>query len=332
VTILADRLASTQKTLQRLGEQVKGAMGEHFHRIFRGDTCIYVVGSGGRGEMSEHSDVDLFVARVERDPSDVDAFQVRSAIAQALYSMSLPDPSQGGEYLKMHTAGTLCARMGTPEDDASNTLTARMLLLLESRPLLGDDAYSRLLDKVLDAYWKDAKGHDADFQPFVLVNDIVRYWRILLLNYVAKLAEKERELDESRRDADRRVRSFKLRFSRCMTCFSALAGLLAATQEGAVSKTRVLEIVKHRPVERLQAVASAGGAVGGHVDALLFLYERFLLHSGAEKNALIERFTDTSFKNERMREGQEFGNRMFDLLQELGRDGRGKELLRHMLV
>lgn len=329
---LAERAASTHETLERLRERLTGALGDHFHRIFREDTCIYVVGSGGRGEMSPHSDVDLFVARVGRDPSDVDAFQVRSAIAEALYAMKLPDPSQGGEYLKMHTARSLCARMGTPEDDASNTLTARMLLLLESRPLIGDAAYGSLVDQVLDAYWKDARWHDADFQPFVLVNDIVRYWRILLLNYVAKLAEKERELDENQRDADRRVRSYKLRFSRCMTCFSALAGLLAATQKGAVSKAQVLDIVKRRPVERLEAVAASGGAVASHVTALLGLYESFLVHSGQAKKDLFERFSDTAFKDLRMREGQDFGNTMFDLLQELGREGRGKELLRYMVV
>jgi hypothetical protein len=55
-------------------------------------------------------------------------------------------------------------------------------------------AIDRLVDSVLDAYWKDAEGHNEDYQPFVLLNDIVRYWRILLLNHVVKNAEKESEL------------------------------------------------------------------------------------------------------------------------------------------
>jgi hypothetical protein len=207
-----------------------------------------------------------------------------------------------------------------------------MLLLLESRPLVGSAAYGQLLGMVLDAYWPDAKGHEDDFQPFVLVNDIVRYWRILLLNYVAKNVEKERELEGTRRDGERRLRSYKLRFSRCMTCFSALARLLAVTARGAVTKSHVLEIVTQRPIERLGAIAAQVTAAAEHVEVLLGLYESFLRHTEKPKTELIDGFSTAGFKDERMKEGQEFGDRMFDLLQELGRKDRGKELLRHMLV
>jgi hypothetical protein len=333
VSLIEERKQSTNVVLERLASEVSAALGSHGDRILRSDTCIYVVGSGGRGEMSEHSDIDLFVARVGRDPSDVDALAVRTAIAQATYVLRRPDPSQGGEYLKMHSAESLCERMGTPDDDASNTLTARMLLLLESRSLLGPDAYEELLRKVLDAYWKDEKGrHKDDFQPYVLVNDIVRYWRILLLNYVAKNVKKERELDEKRRDAERGLRSYKLRFSRCMTCFSALAALLAATRDGAVTRSRALEIVRLRPAERLERVKTVVLAAEAQVAELLGLYESFMRVVEVSPTELIAKFEDEDFRHERLGDGWRFGGTMFDLLQELGRDGRGRELLRHMLV
>jgi hypothetical protein len=332
VSVIDERAARTEKVLAELAARVKTELGGSSERILRNDTCVYVVGSGGRGEMSDHSDVDLFVARVKREPSDVDALLVRGAIAQALYALELPDPSQGGEYLRMHTAGSLCARIGTPEDDASNTLTARMLLLLESRPLVGPEAYEQLLDKVVEAYWRDAKDHADDFHPFMLVNDIVRYWRILLLNYAAKIVEKERELSGDHRDADRRVRSYKLRFSRCLTCFSALARLLAVTGQGAVDKKHLLAIVQERPIDRLRTVGAQVSDAKGIVEELLRLYESFLSHTDAAKDALVERFRDAEYKGERMSEGQGFGDKMFQLLQALARDDRSKTLLRHMLV
>lgn len=249
--------------------------------------------------------------------------------------MKLPDSSQGGEYLKMHTAVSLCERLGTPEDDAGNTFTARMLLLLESAPVLGDEAYNKLLNLVLDAYFKDAASHAADYQPFVLVNDVVRYWRILLLNYVAKNAEKERELAQTMREAERGLRSYKLRFSRCMTCFSVLASLLAATSKGHVAKEQVLEIVKRRPVERLLALGTApdrDGDLETAVKKLLSLYESFLTVTNQEKKELVGLFEKKKFASARVTEGRDFGDAMFEVLQLLGRDGRAKELFRHMVV
>ncbi|MBX3259759.1 MAG: hypothetical protein KF782_08710 [Labilithrix sp.] len=332
-----DRAASTRTTLEHLARRIEDDLGEDAERVLAADTCIYVVGSGGRGEMSRHSDADLFVARVRRDPSDVDAFLVRQAIARALFKLGLPPPSQGGSFLKMHTAEDLRRRLGTPEDDAGNTLTARMLLLLESQPLLGAEAYGVLVNVVLEAYWTDAAARAETFQPFALVNDVVRYWRILLLNYVAKNAEREtlRE-SQSERDAQRALRSYKLRFSRCMTCFSVLASLLAVTAEGGVSKEAVLDVIRRTPVERLRALRAASGPsrdrVERHVETLLRLYEQFLKTTDQEKSALLEALKDPELARRRIQEGREFGDAMFELLQGLGHDGRARELFRHMVV
>jgi len=340
VTFFEDRAASTDAKLGELARRLKIHLGLDEERVLKKDTCIYTVGSGGRGEMSEHSDVDLFVVRVDRAPSDVDAFQIRQAITRALFEMKLPEPSQGGEFLRMHTGESLCKRMGTRDDDASNALTARMLLLLESRVLLGNIAYEVLVDSVLDEYWADANDHTAHYQPFVLVNDIVRYWRILLLNYVAKNVEKERELvppklkaeRDLQRKAERSLRSYKLRFSRCITCFSALARLLSVTARGAVEKKSVAAIVLERPIRRLAAVKECVPQAGAHVDKMLQLYQAFLENTSNATTPLIESFGQDKFAHARVQEGRDFADEMFALLQELGRAGRARELFRHMVV
>lgn len=329
MTFFADRGVFTKRKLATLAESVRSRLADDQKRILR-DTCVYVVGSGGRGEMSAHSDVDLFVARVDRAPSDVDAFLVQHAIAQSLFELDLPAPSQGGGFLRMHTAKSLCERMGTPEDDATNTFTARMLLLLESRALVGDDVYASLVQKVLDAYWQNAKGHEDDYQPFVLVNDVVRYWRILLLNYVAKNTEKAKELAEPERGAERRLRSYKLRHSRAMTCFSTLAAILAQTSKGGVRCDDVVRIVGQRPVERLQSARNS--STESAVARILELYEKFLRTTDIEKAALTARFTDKAFREEAAKDGDDFGTAIFDLLLALGHEGRARDLFRYMVV
>lgn len=322
------RAKETDRALRDLATSVEKHLADDRDRVLAADTCVYVVGSGGRGEMSEHSDVDLFVARVERKPSDLDALHLRQAIARALHAAGRPEPSQGGAFLEMHTSASLCGLLGTPADDAANTLTARMLLLLESKPLVGDAAYEKLLTQVLAAYWKDAETHAGDFQPFVLVNDIIRYWRILLLNYVAKNTEKERELTPPDLQAERRIRGYKLRMSRCMTCFSVLAALLDVAARGAVTTEQVQRIVKRRPVERLLAL----GDGQTDVDKLLEVYATFLKTTAAPKKVLQQQFTEHDFRKQRAAEGRKFGEAMFALLQKLGRPKRGRELFRHMIV
>lgn len=332
MSLLEERAAATDQKLDELAARLRARLGDDAERILRKDTCIYVVGSGGRGEMSRHSDVDLFVARVDRDPSEVDALLVRQAIARALYEMDLPDPSKAGEYLKMHTAASLCERLGTPDDDAVNTFTARMLLLLESQPLLGTEAYETLLSAVIERYWQDVDEHADDYQPFVLVNDIVRYWRILLLNYVAKNFEKEKELKEPQLKAERRSRSYKLRFSRCLTCFSFLAALLATTAKGGLTEQQVVEIVRHTPIERLELVRERADGAAQQVEKLLQLYTAFLETTDRPKRELVELFRDKDYRAARSKEGREFGDAMFALLEMLARAERGRELFRHMVV
>lgn len=332
MSYLDDRAAFTRTKLLELAEGLSVYLDEDKERVLREDTCIYVVGSGGRGELLTHSDIDLFIARVGRSPSDVDAFQIRQAIARTLHRSGFPDPSQGGAFLKMHTATSLCEEMGTPADDAGNTFTARMLLLLESKPLVGGRAYDDLLRAIVQRYWQNADEHERDYQPFVLVNDIVRYWRILLLNYVAKNFEREKELGIDELKAERRLRSYKLRFSRCATCFSALAALLDVTAKGSVAKDDVFEIVKRSPIERMRSLASRNEAMEPKVGRLLRLYEGFLKTIDEPKDNLLSSFKNRDFSKARADEGRQFGDEMFELLLALGQAGRGRELFRHMVV
>ncbi|MDX2092939.1 MAG: hypothetical protein SFX73_34130 [Kofleriaceae bacterium] len=329
--IFKDRVAFTNDKLVALERHLLAELGPDRERVLKDDTAIYVTGSGGRGEMSAASDVDLFIARISDRNSPVDAFHFQQAVARTFHAMQLPEPSNDGQFLKVHSATSLCGLMGKPTDDTENTLTARMLLLLESACLPSTTpAYRKLLQRVLASYWKDSE-YVAQYQPLTLVNDIVRYWRTLILNYVAKNADKEqaRSLDA----AERRARSYKLRFSRCLTCFSMLSYLLALTgTEPSVTQEHVMEAVEMKPIERLHGVRTRQPTTAALVDKLVELYGDFLAHSGVSKHELIAAFGDPDYRRARSREASAFGDTMYDLLMELGKTDRGLYLLRYMLV
>jgi len=143
-----------------------------------GRACVYLTGSFGRGEASPYSDVDLFLVGLgagdERKLSRLDEICVKADLIQATRQLRFPDFSGDGEYLTCHGIGDLVDRLGAADDDARNTLTARLLLLLESRPLVGEDVYRTAIERVIASYWRDYQDHRDDFVPAFLATHVER--------------------------------------------------------------------------------------------------------------------------------------------------------------
>ena len=115
-----ERLATFRDALSHLlGNDARSEAGER--------TTVYVTGSGGRGEMSEASDLDLFLVTETEKPSALYAPILQSAIIRATRECGIVDPSADGVFLEMHTANDFVSLLGSQEDDARNKFTARML-------------------------------------------------------------------------------------------------------------------------------------------------------------------------------------------------------------
>ena len=152
--------------------------------------AIYVTGSYARQEASEHSDIDLFffINGRAKDLPDVriDTMRLFSKIIETADVMRFPKFSNDGEYLKLIFLEDIIKHLGGVEDDYLNHFTARMLLLLESTPIYGDLAYDDVIKKIVDSYFRDYPDHTSTFRPIFLVNDIIRFWKTLCLNYEHK--------------------------------------------------------------------------------------------------------------------------------------------------
>jgi hypothetical protein len=93
----------------------------------------------------------------------------------------------------------------------------------------------------------------------------------------------------------------------------------------------VLEMAGQSPIERLRGVRTRRPTAATHVDKLLELYASFLEVTARPPVLLAATFAPPEAK-QRADEGRLFADVMFDFLHELGRDGRGKELFRHMVI
>jgi hypothetical protein len=288
-----------------------------------------MTGSFARGEASAHSDLDLFIVgngtREKRALDPLDEILIKADLIAATRKLGIPEFSGGGEYLTHYTVGELVDTLGTREDDARNTFTARLLLLLESTPLLGQRVYNQTIRRVIAAYWRDYEDHRENFIPAFLANDVLRMWRTFCVNYEART-----ETEPPRKKAKRKLKNYKLKHSRMLTCYSALLYLLAIFSEtSTISPTDTAKMISLTPTQRLEWLLLQTGLSAAHatVAALIQLYEEFLTQTDAKEEDLVTRFLDKEASSRYFLSAYRFGDLVFDLLDKIGSKTRFHRLL-----
>jgi predicted nucleotidyltransferase len=291
--------------------------------------CIYTTGSYGRVEASKYSDLDVFVVIDETKPaiSELDVTLAVAELIKASREFGLPDFSNEGEYLSPFKISELVGALGQREDDAKNTFTMRLLLLLESRPLVGNAAYSRAISAVVSSYWRDYRGRETEFIPAFIANYILRLWRTLCVNY-------EIGRDTSR-TPKQKLKNYKLKHSRMMTCYSALAYLLNVYKNNnTVHPAEAESMAERTPLDRFHFILddpknadnnSAREAISSIVD----LYDEFLKNTNKPDQEQIEMFSDPANAKRLNRESYDLGYELARLLIALG---NGNSFLRVLLV
>lgn len=238
--------------------------------------CVYATGSFGRLEAGPESDLDLFII-VETDAETrekpqlnaIDEIKLKSELINTAEKNEVAKFDGGGRFLTSHTIDSFTKWLGSNEDDFRNTLTGRMLMLLESKPLIGTEIYYKTIDLVIDKYFRDYVGHEDSFVPSFLFNDVIRMWRTFCVNY---------EFHRKEGDSRNKIKNLKLKFSRMLTCFSGIIYLMAIyARDNCVQPDNVRAMVAMSPTERLEAIAKADFGLPENIAAKL---------QGAVENAL----------------------------------------------
>ena len=278
--------------------------------------CVYITGSYGRLEASQYSDLDLFFIHLgsEKDDSisNVDKTLIDANVIKICRKLEFPEFTKGGIYLKIHYLDDILDKLGSPEDDAQNFFTARMLLLLESLPITNTSIYEQSIRKVIDSYYRDYNDHEKDFHPVFLVNDIHRYWRTMCLNYEHN---RERSVDSSDdKKAKAHLKNLKLKFSRLQTCFSMIAPILAV--KGSVSPDQIYNLVTMTPQERLNHIVTVKPSLKTCVDGILTEYGWFLEKTGVDSTESLKWILDRGNRNLAFDRARNFGKLMYNLIQD----------------
>ncbi len=118
------------------------------------------------------------------------------------------------------------------DDDTNRSHTQRMLFLEESTPIVGIQQHRNTLRAILRRYLVDYReeGLQKAGVPRFLVNDVVRYWRTIAVDYQAKRWDEPNAFawddDDSARIPKWGMRYIKLRSSRKLAFCGTLVAML----------------------------------------------------------------------------------------------------------
>jgi len=180
----------------------------HDNRLVPSDTSFVVFGSLARGEWTIGSDVDwTLLVDGQADPNH---WKISHATAKCFDDANLNAPGPTAIFGNLGFSHDIVHQIGGESDTNRNT-TQRILLLLESRPIGNSDVWERVVMNVLNRYLDSdisllSRSGQLYKVPRFLLNDIVRYWRTICVDYANK--HRQRQGDKWA------LRNAKLRLSR----------------------------------------------------------------------------------------------------------------------
>jgi len=239
---IAKAMVNTEQELKDLEHLLLPADG----RPLAENVSLVFFGSLARGETTSRSDLDwTLLINGEVDGQHFPLFQT---IRRKLREGKRIPPGATGTFGGLAFSHDLVHCIGG-QDDTNKNLTLRMLLLLESVSIDNNEPRQMVIRAILKRYladdphwtWKpDGK------LPRFLLNDVVRFWRTMAVDFADKFHDQEGEKWA--------LRNAKLRFSRKLILLTGMLGCLSW---------------------RLQGLKSSSCEVGGEVEKAITYFERY---------------------------------------------------------
>lgn len=257
----------TQRKLQQLRAALAAVVDPQIVRT------VAAAGSLGRMEASAASDADLIVILADGvDPDSAVSRAAYESIFSVCPDLQLEQPNPKGVFGTPCRLGQLCGDRVGKADEPLRDFGKRLLLLLETQPIFGDEAYDEVISSVVAQYATNYVASDPKKEWTFLMNDLIRYFRSLCVNYQWDFEREKREQGKWP------LRNVKLRNSRLIMYGGLLFLLGEASKERVDKVTWLKERLRLTPLERLAWVYEQNRDYNFH--RISGLYNSFLAKVG----------------------------------------------------
>lgn len=153
------------------------------------DVLLY--GSIAREEATPKSDFDFLVITFDLLPQQLSSQDLLHILDGVRKQLDLDPPGSSGLFGRLVAAQDVVETVGL-EADTNFTHTRRILTLLESVSIYNMPRRRRLLEALVRRYLADHEEGNSKVPRFLL-NDVLRYWRTIAVDYQAKIWEGQSE-------------------------------------------------------------------------------------------------------------------------------------------
>jgi predicted nucleotidyltransferase len=150
---------------------------------------VILTGSFARRELTEGSDCDYLITSLQTVGHRIMPLMVKN-VQKVMQDLQFRDPGTQGVFADFTPAADLIWRIGL-DGDTNTNITRRTLILTESVSVLHPSLRITLIDRMLSRYCSDyhprfRDSDDSVIVPRFLLNDIIRYWRTIAVDFGAK--------------------------------------------------------------------------------------------------------------------------------------------------
>lgn len=246
----------TEEKLQTLRSALAG--------IVPPDAVALTCGSFARRDASPESDIDFFMISGSGGKKYASSSEWLSSAQAAISGIVAHAPAAGGAFAQEIKRDDILRNIGGNQDSNDN-ITRRMLYLLEGEWLTNEAEFREIRRKIIHLYVNETpRNHQL---AFYLLNDVIRYWRTITVDYSNKTGGENAAKPWA-------IRNVKLVYSRKLLYASGLFSVAMTVDRTQAEKERILDRLFDLPVvERLIEICGAPA-----VAPILKSYDFFLRH------------------------------------------------------